>query len=144
MGHSCLDEKIKQRLFEDSVLSIYDIPDGSRCVRVDASEKIYTEHVILPINKKRTKEIIKMRLCGMSYAEIAVFMGVSPQRIYQICATAVKKIKNNAKEEKTEIAKLLSEGVDRWNSFNALQEDIMAEKEKTRQRREADSQGHIF
>lgn len=125
-----LDEKIKQRLFEDSVLSIYDVSEHEMCRVVGDNKKTYENEIMARIKKSRTKEIMKMKLCGMSCSEIADFMGVSPQRIYQIYSREIEKIKNSRKEEKSELARILREHTSLWSSFEPHVDDAINEKER--------------
>lgn len=92
-------EKIKQSIFEESFLSLSDVPKDYPSRVVGAEEKIYNDWVMQLIKKQSHREVVKMRIAGLTCKQIACFAGVSFQRIWQIYNQAVEEIKTKVKDQ---------------------------------------------
>lgn len=100
MGLYSLDkEKIKQSIFEDSCLSLSDVPQDYASTAASAEEKIYSDWVMQLIKKQSHREVVKMRIAGLTCKQIACFAGVSFQRIWQIYNQAVEEVKNKVTDQ---------------------------------------------
>lgn len=131
MARRSLDEKIKQRLFEQSFLSISDIPYDYCAKEYDVDAKICEDLILQTIEKTKRRGIVKMRLAGTSYADIADLMGITRQRVHQVYNETIEKIRDKTTEEdKRDFAKLADDDAGIWSSFEVSGSELNNAREK--------------
>jgi transcriptional regulator len=131
MGRRSLDEKIKQRLFEQSFLSISDISPDYGVDGYDVDAKICEDLIIQSIEKPTRKKIVKMRCAGISYTDIAEIMGITRQRVHQVYNETITKIKDGTtEEERRDFINLFNDSISPWSSFEVSESELNAARDR--------------